>query len=282
VSVVTETAPRPLRWRRAHVGGLTAAGGAILATVTVAAVLAPWIANWGPTTIDFDAQLVGPGSPGHLLGTDHNGMDIFSRLLYAARLDLGIAVAAVVIAVLVGGVIGACVGYMGGWLDELTMRTTDVFQSFPAFVLALGVATMLGTSTVNLIVVIAVVNTPSYVRLMRAEVRGVREEGWVDAARCAGLGWGHILFRQVIPNSLRPILVIAPLNCGWAILMLAGLSFVGLGVALPTPEWGAMIATGADDLVGGQWWTSVFPGLVLFVTVLGFNLVSEGLQGKKR
>jgi len=281
MSVLLETTARPLSLRRVRISGLTIAGGLVLAILVLAAALAPVIANWGPTEIDFKAQLVGPGSPGHLLGTDDNGMDIFSRLLFAARLDLGIAVAAVGIAVLFGSVLGASVGYVGGWLDELAMRVMDVFQSFPAFVLALGMATMLGTSTVNLIVVIALANTPSYVRLMRSEVRGVREQGWVEAAHCAGLGRAHILFRQVLPNSLRPVLVIAPLNCGWAILMLAGLSFVGLGVRLPTPEWGAMIAAGADDLVGGQWWTSVFPGLMLLVAVLGFNLVGEGLQERQ-
>lgn len=267
--------------RRPRIGGLTVAGGVLLLLVAAGAALAPFIASWQPTTIDFNATLVGPGSPHHPLGTDHNGMDILSRLLFAARLDLGIAVAAVAIAASIGSALGGIVGYAGGWLDEVTMRIMDVFQSFPAFVLALAVATMLGTSVGDLIAVIAVVNAPSYVRLMRAEVRSVREEGWVEAARCAGLSWPHILFRQVVPNSLRPVFVIAPLNCGWAILTLAGLSFVGLGVRLPTAEWGAMIALGADDMVSGQWWTSVLPGLFLFFSVLGFNLLSEGLQSRR-
>jgi peptide/nickel transport system permease protein len=280
MSSVLQAAALPRRWTR--IGGLTLAGGIVLVLLAAAAVLAPVIAEWRPTTIDFNAQLVPPGSPHHLLGTDDNGMDMLSRLLYASRLDLGVAVAAVAIAASVGGGLGACVGYLGGWLDEVAMRVVDVFQSFPAFVLALGVSTMVGTSTLDLIGVLALVAGPGYVRLMRSEVRGVREEGWVEAARCAGLSWPHILFRQVIPNALRPVFVIAPLNCGWAILTLAGLSFVGLGVRLPTAEWGAMIAAGADDLVGGQWWTSMLPGLFLFVAVLGFNLTSEGLQSKRR
>jgi peptide/nickel transport system permease protein len=282
MAVAPEVAlPTAFARRRVRVGGLTAVGGTVLLLVALAALLAPFIASWQPTTIDFNATLVGPGAAHHPLGTDHNGMDMLSRLLFAARLDLGIAVAAVAIAATVGSTLGGIVGYVGGWLDEVTMRVMDVFQSFPAFVLALAVATMLGTSTVDLIAVIALVNAPSYVRLMRAEVRSVREEGWVEAARCAGLSWPHILFRQVVPNSLRPVFVIAPLNCGWAILTLAGLSFVGLGVKLPTPEWGAMIALGADDIVSGQWWTSVLPGLFLFVSVLGFNLLSEGLQSRR-
>jgi peptide/nickel transport system permease protein len=162
------------------------------------------------------------------------------------------------------------------------MRVMDIFQSFPAFVLALAVAAILGTGTGNLIFVIALVNAPGYVRLMRAEVRSTREHGYVEAARAAGQTSLDVLLRQVVPNSLRPILVVAPLNCGWAILTLAGLSFLGLGVQVPEPEWGAMIATGADDLVSGKWWTSVAPGLLLFVTVLAFNLLSEGGQSGRR
>ena len=274
-------APVVFTRRRQPVNGLIVVGGFLLLLIASAGLLAPFIASWAPTTIDFNAALVAPGSPHHPLGTDHNGMDMLSRLLFAVRLDLGIAAAAVAIAASVGSVLGAFVGYVGGWFDEVAMRVMDVFQSFPAFVLALAVATMLGTSTIDLIAVIALVNAPGYVRLMRSEVRSTREQGWVEAARCAGLSWPHILFRQVIPNSLRPIFVIAPLNCGWAILTLAGLSFVGLGVKLPTPEWGAMIALGADDMVGGQWWTSVLPGLFLFTSVLGFNLLSEGLQSRR-
>lgn len=271
------SAPVPLA-RGRRVPGLLVAGGICLVGLVLAALLAPLLTSWGPTTIDFNAQLVAPGSPHHPFGTDDNGMDILSRVLYAARLDLGIAVAAVAIAAVFGSVLGAVVGYVGGWIDELAMRTMDVFQAFPAFVLALGVATMLGTSTTDLIAVLALVGTPGYVRLMRAEVRGVREQGWVEAARCAGLSGSQVLFRQVVPNSLRPVYVLAPLNCGWAILTLAGLSFVGLGVHIPTAEWGAMIATGSNDIVAGQWWTSVIPGLFLFVAVLGFNLLSEGVQ----
>jgi peptide/nickel transport system permease protein len=252
-------------------------GAAILLTILLLALAAPWIAEWGPTEIDFEATDAAPGSPNHPLGTDINGMDLWSRILHAARLDLGVAVAAVAIAVLVGGVLGAAIGYAGGWVDEIAMRVVDVVQSFPAFVLALAVATLLGRGTVNLIAVIALVNTPSYVRLMRSEVRSTREHGFVEAARCAGESETSILVRHVLPNSVRPLLVIAPLNCGWAILTLAGLSFLGLGVQIPEPEWGAMIAAGTEDMVSGRWWSSVVPGVALFVTVLGFNLLGEAL-----
>jgi peptide/nickel transport system permease protein len=273
----TQPLPRRLFRLQASVNGFVLAGGAILTVIVLAALAAPVLANWGETEIDGAAVLVPPGTEGHLLGTDRNGMDIWSRILYGARLDLGIALTAVAIAVLVGGTLGSIVGYAGSWLDEITMRAMDTFQAFPAFVLALVVAAVLGPGVVNLIAVIALVNTPGYVRLMRAEVRSVREHGFVEAARCSGASWPDIVFRHIVPNSLRPVLVIAPLNCGWAILMLAGLSFLGLGVTIPTAEWGAMIAIGAADMVRGDWWTSVFPGLALFLSVLGFNLVSEGL-----
>ena len=277
MSVYAESVPARA-WRRARALPVAAyVGGAILLAILLLALAAPLVSDWGPTEIDFEATDAAPGAPGHPLGTDLNGMDLWSRILYAARLDLGVAVAAVAIAVLVGGVLGAAIGYAGGWIDEIAMRTVDVVQSFPAFVLALAVATLLGRGTVNLIAVIALVNTPSYIRLMRSEVRSTREHGFVEAARCAGESETSILLRHVVPNSVRPLLVIAPLNCGWAILTLAGLSFLGLGVQIPEPEWGAMIAAGTEDIVSGRWWSSVVPGAALFVTVLGFNLLGEGL-----
>lgn len=256
-------------------------GIGLLVAIVVLSLLAPVIASWSPTEIDFEAIDVAPGVAGHLLGTDANGMDLLSRILHAARLDLGVAVGAVAIAVLVGGTLGAISGYVGGWLDEIAMRVVDVFQAFPAFVLALAVVTALGRDTADLILVIALVNIPPYIRLMRAEVRSTREHGYVEAARCAGESWPSILLRHVVPNALRPLFVVAPLNCGWAILTLAGLSALGFGVELPEPEWGAMIAAGAEDIVAGRWWASVVPGVALFVTVLAFSLVGEGFVDRR-
>ena len=204
-------------------------------------------------------------------------MDLWSRMLYAGRIDLGIAVAAVAVAVAFGTLIGAAIGYAGSWVDEVAMRIVDVVQAFPSFVLALAVVTLLGRSIPTLIAVIAFVNVPSYVRLMRSEVRSTREHGYIEAARCAGETRRSILFRHVIPNSLRPSLVVAPLNCGWAILVLAALSFLGLGVHIPQAEWGAMISNGVDDLAQNHWWPSIVPGVALFLSVLAFNLLGEGL-----
>ncbi|MET7472179.1 ABC transporter permease [Micromonospora sp. NPDC005686] len=255
------------------------AGASILSLVALAAVFAPLLSQWGETEIDAANTLVAPGGS-HLLGTDGNGMDIWSRVLYAARLDLGIALAAVALAVVVGTLLGLVAGYFGGWLDDVLMRVVDIFQSFPTFILALAVAALLGNGTINLIITIAAVNAPAYARLVRAEVRSLRELPFVDAAITSGASPVGVLWRHLLPNSLTPVRVIAPLNCGWAMLTLAGLSFLGLGVSIPDAEWGAMISLGAADVVGGRWWTSVPPGLALFVCVLGFSLLGEGLQDR--
>ena len=256
---------------------LALAGGLLLLVIVVLGAGAPLFTHWGSTQIDFNAIDTAPGAHGHLLGTDMNGMDVWARTLYGARIDLGVAIASVAIALAIGGVLGGLIGYLGGWIDELGMRVMDVIQSFPAFVLALVVAAVFGRSLADLIVVLAAVSAPSYVRVMRAEVRSTRELGFVEAARSAGESSSSILLRHVIPNSLRPLFVIAPLNCGWSILTLAGLSFLGLGVSLPTAEWGAMISGGTDDLVQNHWWPSIVPGVALFLSVLAFNLLGEGV-----
>lgn len=282
------TAPRPAEpagtapviasgGKRRFATGLIVAGAAILVVVVALAVLAPLFTPWGPEQIDPAGNRVSPGGS-HLLGTDINGMDIWSRVLHAGRLDLGIAIAAVSLAVLVGSALGLVTGYLGGWVDDVLTRVLDMFQAFPTFILALVVAALMGGGAVNLVVVIAVVNAPAYARLVRAEVRSVRELPFVDSARTSGLSTGAILWRHILPNSLTPVRVIAPLNCGWAMLTLAGLSFLGLGVPVPTAEWGSMISLGAGDVVAGRWWTSVPPGLFLLASVLGFSLLGEGLQ----
>ncbi|GLX97279.1 ABC transporter permease [Herbidospora sp. NBRC 101105] len=256
---------------------LIVTGSVILAVVALAAIFAPLLTGWGPTEIDPLGTLVPPG-PGHPLGTDANGMDVWSRLLHAGRLDLGIAVAGVAVAVVAGTALGLVAGYLGGWVDDVLMRVVDVFQAFPTFILALAVAALVGNGTGNLIAVIAAVNAPAYARLVRAEVRTVRESSFVAASVTSGASTFGVLRRHVLPNSLTPVRVIAPLNAGWAMLTLAGLSFLGLGVTVPAAEWGAMISLGSPDVVAGRWWTSVPPGLVLLICVLGFSLLGEGLQ----
>lgn len=279
------TAPVPARRRRRADGvALLVSGGTLLALIALAAIFAPLIAGTGPTDID-PINFLTPPSAGHWFGTDTNGMDIWARVFHAARVDLGIALAAVALAIVVGSAIGMVFGYVGGATDEIGMRVLDIFQSFPVFILAVMVAALAGNSVPNLILAIGLVNAPSYARLMRSEVRSLKERAYIEAARCAGNSHLRIMVRHLLPNALTPILVVAPLNCGWAILMLAGLSFVGLGIPIPGAEWGAMISAGAADVVGGRWWTSVFPGLALFLTVLSFNLIGEGIveySGRRR
>lgn len=254
---------------------LIATGTSILALVFLAAVFAPLLSAWGPEDIDFAAFLVAPG-PGHIMGTDGNGMDIWSRILHAGRIDLGVALSAVALAVCVGSLIGGLVGYIGGWVDEITMRLTDIVQAFPAFILALTVSAMFGSGLINLTLAIGFIFAPAYIRIMRGEIRALRERTFIEAAECSGNTRLQILYRHLFPNALTPLLVIAPLNCGWAMLTLAGLSFLGLGVPVPGAEWGAMISAGAADVVGGRWWTSIYPGVSLFISVLAFNLIGEG------
>jgi len=257
---------------------LVVTGAGILAVVALAVLLGPLFTAWGPNEIDPSAPTLAEPGGAHLFGTDVNGMDVWSRLLYAGRVDLGIAIAAVAVAVVLGSVLGVVAGYFGGWLDDVLMRLTDIFQAFPTFILALAVAALLGSGPVNLTVAIALVNAPAYARLVRAEVRAIRDLTYVDAARTSGASTIGLLWRHVLPNSLTPVRVIAPLNCGWAMLTLAGLSFLGLGIPVPDAEWGAMISLGTGDVVAGRWWTSVPPGIALLVCVLGFSLLGEGLQ----
>lgn len=259
--------------------GLIVTGAVMLAIVAVAGIAAPLLTTWGSTQIDSKANLARPGGS-HLLGTDQNGMDIWSRLLHSIPVDLGIAVVSVVLAVLIGSLVGLVSGYLGGWFDDVVMRFVDIMQAFPTFILALAVAALLGQSSINLVVVLGVVNAPAYARLVRAEVRTVRELPFVDAARLSGSGTVGILWRHVLPNSVTPVRVIAPLNCGWTMLSLAGLSFVGLGVPVPKPEWGAMISLGTGDIVAGRWWTSIPPGFALLFCVLAFSMIGEGLQDR--
>ncbi|MDR5698340.1 ABC transporter permease [Agromyces aerolatus] len=280
-TLLTPTVSLRRRRRTARGSNAMIVTGLVLIGLMVAlAVFAPLFTPWGPTQIDPDAVRQ-PPSAAHLLGTDANGMDVFSRVLHAGRVDLLIAVAAVALAVVGGTILGVVTGYVGGWIDTTVMRILEIVQSFPVFILALAVAAMLGAGAGNLAIVVGVVSIPSYARLVRAEVRTVRELAYVDAARTSGISHGSVLWRHVLPNSLTAVRVVAPLNVGWAMLALAGLSFLGLGVPVPQAEWGAMISQGTSDIVAGRLWTTVPPGIALVVCVFGFSLLGEGLQERE-
>lgn len=256
---------------------VTLAGSFILLLYALMAILAPVISPYSPTEI-ITIDRLQPPSRTHLMGTDHLGMDIFSRVVFSARVDLVIALSAVLLAVVVGSPLGAIIGYSHRYVDEVAMRIVDGLNAFPSFILALLVAAVLGPGIQNLIAVIAFVNIPSYLRLVRGQVLSLKERQFIEAARCVGNPPGRIIFRHLLPNTLGPVVVLACLNSAWAILMASGLSFLGLGVPLPTPEWGLMVSTGARYVPSGEWWISFFPGLAVALIVFGLNLVGDSLQ----
>lgn len=245
--------------------------------------LAPLITPYDPVEAD-PAQFLQPPNVRHWFGTDAVGMDVFTRVLYAPRIDLTIAVAGTLLSAVVGCLLGAWVGYhsrgagLRPKLSYLTMRAADVIQAFPVFVFAIALVASLGQSIQTVVLAIAFVNIPIYLRLMRAQVMAIREMRYVEASLVAGLSDARTIFRHVLPNAMGPALAQLSVNVGWSILLTAGLSFVGAGVRAPTPEWGSMIATGFQNVVTGQWWPSVFPGLALAITVFGFSLVGASVE----
>ena len=260
-----------------------ALGYAIITGVTLAAILAPMIAPYPPTTAN-SADYLQPPNWNHVLGTDATGMDIFSRILYAPRIDLTIAVVGTLVSAVVGTLIGALVGYFqtaGGiraLASDSVMRAADVLQAFPVFVFAIALVAIFGQSIVSIIFAIAFVNTPIYLRLMRQQVMSIRGMRFVDAAVVAGVSDFRIIRAHIIPNAIAPVLAQLSINVGWSILLTAALSFVGAGVRAPAPEWGSMIATGFQNVMTGQWWPSVMPGIALAVTVFGFALVGTSIE----
>jgi len=260
-----------------------ALGYAIVATVVVIALLAPWLAPFGPMDANPNVYLLPPGGS-HILGTDGTGMDIFSRVVFAPRVDLAIAIVGTLLSAMIGGALGALVGYYKGqraWrraLSTVVLRSADVLQAFPVFVFAIALVAVFGQSVKSIILAIAFVNTPIYLRLMRVQVLSISKLRYVEAAYVAGASDVAILRRHVIPNAIAPLVAQLSVNIGWSVLLTAGLSFVGAGVVAPTPEWGSMIAMGFQNIVTGQWWPSVFPGIALSITVLGFALVGASIE----
>lgn len=271
--------PDLLRVIRQVLGGnpFTLAAFLLFALLLALAVAGPSVAPYDPLTTDTAVALHAPDGA-HWFGTDQLGRDLFSRIMMATRLDLVIAFAAVALSFCVGTAIGAAIGYWGGVLDTVVSRTVDVVMAFPLFVLAMGLIAALGNSVANVVYATALINLPFYIRLARAEVAARSHLGYVEAARVGGADDLRILGVFLIPNILPPLVVQASLNLGWAILNAAGLSFIGLGVRPPTPEWGIMVAEGAQFIVSGKWWVALFPGLALMLAVFTFNLLGDGLR----
>jgi peptide/nickel transport system permease protein len=243
----------------------------------LAAALGPHIVPYDPLASDTAQALKAP-SARHWFGTDQLGRDVFSRVVVATRLDFFIAVASVALVFLMGGLAGVAAGFFGGWTDRIVGRIADTIMAFPLFVLAMGIVAALGNTVQNIVLATAIVNFPLYARIARAEANIRRDAGFVEAARLSGNADWRILVFQILPNVLPILVVQMSLTMGYAILNAAGLSFIGLGVRPPTPEWGIMVAEGASFMVSGEWWNAFFPGAALMVAVFCFNLLGDGLR----
>lgn len=245
--------------------------------IMICAIFGPYIVPYDPLASNTASALQGP-SAAHWFGTDQLGRDIFSRVIVAARLDMMIAVSSVALVFALGGLSGTAAGFFGGWTDRIVGRIADTIMAFPLFVLAMGIVAALGNTVTNIVIATAIINFPLYARVARAEANVRREAGFVQAARLSGNGEFRILLTQILPNIMPIMVVQMSLTMGYAILNAAGLSFIGLGVRPPTPEWGIMVAEGAAFIVSGEWWIAFFPGLALMLAVFCFNLLGDGLR----
>jgi peptide/nickel transport system permease protein len=245
--------------------------------IVLCALIGPFVVPHDPLASDTSATLQ-PPSLAHWFGTDLLGRDIFSRVVVATRLDFVIAFASVVLVFIMGGLAGIAAGYFGGWTDRIVGRISDTIMAFPLFVLAMGIVAALGNTVTNIVIATAIINFPLYVRVARAEANVRRDAGFVQAARLSGNGEFRILLTQILPNIMPIMMVQISLTMGYAILNAAGLSFIGLGVRPPTPEWGIMVAEGAANIISGEWWVALFPGAALMLAVFCFNLLGDGLR----
>lgn len=250
-----------------------------LAFVILLAIFGPMITDYNPTKPDTNAILTGPSSD-HWMGTDQYGRDVFARVAHAARLDLRIAISITALALVVGSLIGGVIGFYGGWLELGVMRVIDVLLAFPGFILALGITAMLGNTTQNVIIAVAIAYLPYYVRIVRGEMLALREAEFAAAAKVVGVKRLRIMLYHLLPNALPLALVQATLTLGWGILDAAGLSFLGVGIRPPTAEWGVLVGDGAQYINSGEWWISVFPGAMILIAVLAFNLSGDWVRDK--
>jgi peptide/nickel transport system permease protein len=260
-------------------------GASVIAVWALLAIVAPVLAPFPPDAVDVVVRLKAP-SLGHLFGTDELGRDVFSRVLYGARMSLPAGLTVVAVAGVVGTLYGGIAAYVGGRLNEVMMRVADVVLAFPPLIIAMAIASALGIGITNAILAMVVVWWPQYARLSRGLVLAQRSQEYVQAARVLGYPPARILLRHIFPNALGPLIVLLTLDVGNAIITFAALSFLGLGVVPPTPEWGAMVAGGRSLIA--QWWVASFPGLAIFSVVLGFNFLGDGIrdwldpQGRRR
>ena len=254
----------------------TLLGGAIIASLVVVALVGPALAPYDPVAMDLSNRFR-PPSLTHPFGTDEFGRDVFTRVIYGARISLRVGIIAVGLAGTLGSLLGLVAGYAGGWIDAAGQWLVDVLLAFPGLLLALGIIAVLGPGLPNVMVAVGISSVPAYVRLMRGQVLSLKQDEFVVAARVLGCSGLRILFVHILPNTLSPVIVLASLGFAGAVLSAAALSFIGMGAQPPTPEWGAMLASGREYL-RKEWWVATFPGIAIALTVLGFNLLGDGLR----
>ena len=252
------------------------AGLIILLLLILAAIFAPLITTYDPIKIDPPSRTL-PPSRDHWMGTDAFGRDIYTRVVYGARVSLPVGLIAVSIAATVGAILGLVAGYYGRWADGIIMRVIDVMLAFPNIMLALVIVAILGPSIRNVMIAVGIGEIPRYTRLIRGQVLSARELLYVEAAKVVGVPTSKIMYRHILPNVVSPVVVLATLSVGSAILAAAGLSFLGLGAQPPRPEWGAMLADGRSFL-SSHWWVATMPGIAIAITVLSINMFGDGLR----
>jgi peptide/nickel transport system permease protein len=251
-------------------------GALISLAIVLCAIFAPAIATHGVEQMDMRNRFAGP-SLQHWLGTDNFGRDLWSRLVFGARISLGIALLSVSAAAAIGATVGLLTGYFGGWTDHILMRVADIFLGFPAIVLSLAIVAVLGPGIVNVAIAIIVVTWTEYARVVRASALVLREQNYVMAAKAFGASHARIMLREILPNALGPIIVLASLGLGTAVIAESALSFLGFGLPPPTPTWGWTLAYGTR-FIRDHAWLSIVSGATIMITVLGFNLLGDGLR----
>ncbi|HEY1294012.1 MAG TPA: ABC transporter permease [Chloroflexota bacterium] len=266
----------PRLWQRLLHNRSALVGGSVLLLIVVIALAAPLIAPYDPIKSNQRLSLT-PPSPDHLMGTDRFGRDIFSRVIWAGQTSLPIGLVSVVIGLVFGVSLGLLAGYYGGWFDSVSMRFVDLLLAFPGILLALAIIAILGGSLTNLMIAVGIASIPDYVRITRGSVLSMKQREFVLAARVVGARGPSIMWRHILPNTVAPLIVLATLGTAAAIITGAALSFLGLGVKPPTPEWGNMLAEGREFLQRAPW-VAFFPGVAIMLTVLSINLLGDGLR----
>jgi len=268
--------PKHLFWRRFRTNGLAVSGSIIVLLLFLVAALAPYLSPYDPGHIDTKYALQPPNKE-HLMGTDQLGRDVLSRMILGSRISLMVGFVAVGIATIIGTLLGALAGFYGRWVDITIMRFVDIMLCFPTFFLILAVIAILEPSIWNIMIVIGVTSWMGVTRLVRAEFLSIRERDFVNAAKAMGAKDLRIIFLHILPNALSPIWVSATLGVAAAILTESALSFLGIGVQPPSPSWGNILTAGKEN-IEIAWWLSLYPGLAILITVLGYNLLGEGIR----